>query len=283
LGRPQLLERFQTIQDQKHTIEDLIEIMARLRAENGCPWDREQTLASLKTYLIEETYEVIEAIDNKSVAEHREELGDVLFQIVFQTQITKENNWFDLSDVIDGVARKIKRRHPHVFGDEKVSTCKEVVDTWERVKKQEKQKASNNKKTSVLDGVPQALPALLATHKLSERAARIGFDWENSRQVLEKLNEELGELKEAIEESNHQPSKEIAWELGDCLFAIANLARHFNFSAEELLVKANKRFNQRFREVEKLAAAKDIPLASSDIETLESLWQEAKSLLENRK
>jgi tetrapyrrole methylase family protein/MazG family protein len=245
--------------------------MRRLRSEQGCPWDREQTVESLRSFLLEEAYELLEAIERKDRRAHSEELGDVLLQIVFQSQIAAEEGWFDIHDVIHGIAEKLVRRHPHVFGSEKAETSAEVIDTWNRLKKKEKQSGS------VLDGVPRSLPALLQTHRLSDRAGRLGFDWKIPEQVFEKINEELGELREALDQKD-TPEK-IAWELGDLLFATANLARHLGLCAEDLLREANRRFSDRFRLLESLARQRQVDIKSADLQTLESLWQEAKSKL----
>ncbi|MBW1807064.1 MAG: nucleoside triphosphate pyrophosphohydrolase [Deltaproteobacteria bacterium] len=250
--------------------------MARLRAPDGCAWDREQDHHSLRSFLIEEAYEVLEAIDNRDAAAHCEELGDVLFQIVFQCQVASEKGWFDMSAVINEIASKITRRHPHVFGTETAMTSAEVVETWERVKKEEKKEAQKES-TSAIDSVPKALPALLATHKLSERAARVGFDWENADQVFQKVNEEFGELTQAIRDKASQT--DIAWEIGDLIFALANLARHLNLCAEDIVREANKRFSERFRLTERLASQRKIDFNTAGIDVLEEIWQAAKSIL----
>jgi len=260
-----------TISKVPFTLEDLIQIMARLRSEPGCPWDREQTIDSLRSFLLEETYELLDAIERADRKAHCEELGDVLFQIVFQSRIADELGWFDIHDVINGIAEKLIRRHPHVFGSEKAETSAEVITTWDKVKKEEKQSQS------VLDGVPLSLPALLQAHRLSDRAARVGFDWKKPEQVFEKIHEELGELHEAFEQED-APEK-TAWELGDLLFATTNLARHLGLCAEDLLREANRRFSDRFRLLESFAQERQVDIKSADLETLESLWQEAKSKL----
>jgi tetrapyrrole methylase family protein/MazG family protein len=269
-GGPTLYEG-DAISEKRHTLDDLIQIMARLRSEKGCPWDREQTISSLRSFLLEEAYELLDAIDQQDRKAQSEELGDVLFQIVFQSQIAAEEGWFDIQDVIHGIAEKLIRRHPHVFGTEKAETCAEVIDTWDKLKKEEKHSKS------VLDGVPRSLPALLQTHRLSDRAARVGFDWKKPEQVLEKMREEFGELLEALEQPD-TPEK-AAWELGDLLFATTNLARHLGLCAEDLLREANRRFSDRFRLLESLARERQVDIKSADIQTLESLWQEAKSKL----
>ncbi len=254
--------------------------MAQLRAEDGCPWDREQTLASLQGFLVEETYEVLDAIEQGDPAAHCEELGDVLFQIVFQCQLAKEAGHFDLEDVVDRVARKIIRRHPHVFASESAGTSQEVIQAWERIKRDEKQEKSKPGQTRPLNSladVPRSLPALMAAHNLSERAARTGFDWENAEQVLTKVEEEYTELKEALE--NRQDRDGIAWELGDLIFSLSNLARHLNLRAEELVRQCNQRFRDRFGQVEQFAEERGVDMAHAGIKTLESLWQEAKNKL----
>jgi tetrapyrrole methylase family protein/MazG family protein len=268
-GGPTLYED-DAISEPRHTLDDLIQIMSRLRSERGCPWDREQTIESLRSFLLEEAYELLDAIDLQDRQAQCEELGDVLFQIVFQSQIAAEEGWFDIRDVIHGIAEKLIRRHPHVFGSEKAKTCAEVIDTWDKLKKKEKHSAS------VLDGVPRSLPALLQTHRLSDRAARVGFDWKKPEQVLGKMREEFGELQEALGEK--APEK-TAWELGDLLFAATNLARHLGLCAEDLLREANRRFSDRFRLLESMARERQVDIKSADLETLESLWQEAKSKL----
>jgi len=258
---------------EKRELEDLVRIMARLRAPDGCPWDREQDHHSLKSFLIEEAYEVLDAIESGDKRAHCEELGDVLFQIVFQCQVAEEKGQFDIHDVIDAIATKIVRRHPHVFGSESASTAEEVITKWERIKSEERSEKTPGEARSALDGLPQALPALLAAHRLSERAARVGFDWQSPDQVQAKVEEEFDELRRAREASD---ADAIAWELGDLLFAISNLARHLGTCAEDLLRSANQRFADRFKLVEKYAAERGIDLERADIELLESLWQEAK-------
>jgi tetrapyrrole methylase family protein / MazG family protein len=262
----------------KYTLDDLIGIMARLRSDEGCPWDREQDHDSLRSFLIEEAYEVLEAIENQDPEAHREELGDVLFQIVFQARVAEELGQFDLSDVIDVIARKIRRRHPHVFGTETARTSGEVVAAWERIKGEEKRLAAGNNEISVLDGVPSSLPALLAAHRLSERAARVGFDWTDPLQVIDKVFEEITELKQALDREGDK--EHVAWEIGDLLFALVNLSRHLNTCAEDLLRETNQRFSSRFRLVEKMAREREIDMGSADIDTLEALWQEAKKILD---
>jgi len=263
-----------------YSLDDLIAIMARLRdPRSGCPWDRQQSLESLRSFLLEETYEVLEAIEGKDPREHAAELGDLLFQIVFQSQIAAENGQFDLGEVIDRISRKLVRRHPHVFGDKQALSAAEVPALWEQVKQQEKTEAGQERQ-SVLDGLPTALPALLMAHRISERAARVGFDWENTEQVIDKIKEETGELEQAMAlEGAQERQREIAWEIGDLLFAATNLARKCNLCSEDLLREANRRFAQRFRLVEQLAGDRGLDMATTPLQVLEDLWTEAKARL----
>ncbi len=254
-------------------LQRLVEIMERLRSPEGCPWDRKQTLESLKSYLIEEAYETLEAIEAGNPNQHKEELGDVLFQIVFQCQIRREQEKFDIYDVIDAITEKITRRHPHVFGDRKVRDADQVVQVWEEIKREEKNERAGD--GSPLDGVPASLPALLAAEKLSERAARVGFDWSDAGQVMEKVREELDELVDAMEQPA-EAEDSVEHELGDLLFAVVNLARHLGLSAEDCLRKANARFRDRFEKLRKVARAHGVEIENASLETLEALWQQAK-------
>ncbi|MBN2494166.1 MAG: nucleoside triphosphate pyrophosphohydrolase [Deltaproteobacteria bacterium] len=260
---------------ERYELGDLIAILARLRAPDGCPWDREQSLASLRSYLIEEAHELLEAIDRDDAEAHREELGDLLLQIVFQSQIRAEQGRFDMRDVVDGLARKLLRRHPHVFGQEQADTPAEVVVHWERIKQQEKA-GQEPASASALDSVPRSLPALLSAHRLGERAARSGFDWESAHQVLTKVHEELAEL---LAELEPEPSARAGEELGDLLFALANLARHLSLCSEDLLRQANRRFRERFAALERLAEERGLQLDQADADALEALWQQAKRSL----
>ncbi len=247
--------------------ERLVSIMEKLRGENGCPWDRKQTLDSLVSYLLEETYEVVDAIKNKDYASLKEELGDLLLQVVFQAQIAKEKGLFDIEDVIKGINEKLIRRHPHVFGDKSFKDSDEVLLNWETMKKEEK------KKTSILDGVPSHLPALLRAYELQERARRVGFDWEKTEEVMQKIEEEWREFKEAYSEGDRDKMEE---ELGDLLFAIVNLARFIGVNPEIALHSINEKFRRRFLYIENKAREKNRPLSSFTLEEMESWWEEAK-------
>jgi tetrapyrrole methylase family protein/MazG family protein len=253
-------------------IDRLLDIMATLRSENGCPWDREQDLTTLKPYLIEEAYEVLDAIDRGDVNQHKEELGDLLLQVVFQSQITMEDGQFAFDDVVNAISDKLVRRHPHVFGDLAVSGSDEVLRNWDAIKREEKAEAG--KSESVLDSVPRALPALMRAHELQKRAARVGFDWPDAADVLPCLDEELAEVKEAVA-SGDAPA--VAEELGDLLFAVVNFARKKGLRSEELLQDANMKFSQRFHEVEAKASARGLDMNSMNLEELDTLWDEVKA------
>ncbi|MFP6905660.1 MAG: nucleoside triphosphate pyrophosphohydrolase [Verrucomicrobiota bacterium] len=253
-------------------IDRLLDIMATLRSENGCPWDREQDLTTLKPYLIEEAYEVLDAIDRGDVDQHKEELGDLLLQVVFQTQITMEDDQFAFDDVVNAISDKLVRRHPHVFGDLAVSGSDEVLRNWDAIKREEKAEAG--KSESVLDSVPRALPALMRAHELQKRAARVGFDWPDAADVLPRLDEELAEVKEAIA-SGDAPA--VAEELGDLLFAVVNFARKKGLRSEELLQAANAKFSRRFHEVEAKASARGLDMNGMNLEELDALWDEVKA------
>ncbi len=247
--------------------ERLVSIMEKLRGENGCPWDRKQTLDSLVSYLLEETYEVVDAIRRRDYASLKEELGDLLLQVVFQAQIAKEKGLFDIEDVIKGINEKLIRRHPHVFGDKRFKDSDEVLLNWETMKKEEKKKAS------ILDGVPSHLPALLRAFELQERARRVGFDWDKTEEVMKKIEEEWKEFKEAYSKGDRDKMEE---ELGDLLFAIVNLARFIGVNPEIALHSINEKFRRRFLYIENKAREKNRPLSSFSLEEMENWWEEAK-------
>ena len=248
----------------------LTEIMARLRGEGGCPWDRQQTLESLKQYLIEESYEVIDAIDSGNPERHLDELCDLLLQVLFQSQIRREEGKFSFDDVVESLEKKLVRRHPHVFGEERAETAEQVLKRWEEIKGSEK---GSKTRESVLDGVPKALPALVKAQRIQSRAARIGFDWADTEGVVAKLEEELVEVKETIAEKEPRRQKE---ELGDLLFSAVNLSRFLGISAELALQEAVERFSGRFRVAERLAAADGRKLSDCGLDEMERYWQVAK-------
>ena len=269
------------------TFNDLIKLMTRLRSPTGCPWDREQTYATLAPMLLEEAYEAFEAVEEAREgrpAALRDELGDLLFQIVFYAQLAGERGDFTIDDVTGTVHEKMIRRHPHVFGDASAETASEVLRSWEAIKAEEK-KAANNlaeaKCTSILDGVSTKVPSLMEAHQLSTKAARVGFDWEKLEDIFAKVHEEIGELQEAIRvhadsksEADHTRVRE---EIGDLLFAVTNIARHLHVEPEVALKLTNRKFRQRFSHIEDSLQERDQSFASATIEELESLWQEAKT------
>jgi MazG family protein len=246
----------------------LHQVMTRLRAPDGCPWDRAQSLATLRGYLLEETYELLEAIDSGDVAAHREELGDLLFQAVFQAAIREERGEFDLGDAADGIREKLLRRHPHVFGDgPRADTPDQVRKAWEEIKRDEK------RDRATLDGVPETLPALLRAVRIGDKAAQVGFDWPDAGGVRKKVDEELAELDAAIAAGDLAHAQD---ELGDLLFALCNYARHLKLMPEDALRGTIRRFRQRFAEVERALAARGQKPSDVDLDQLEALWQQAK-------
>jgi len=252
-----------------NAILSLLNIMERLRAPDGCPWDAQQTEQTLKVYLLEEAYEVLDAIEKDDPDSLCEELGDLLFQIIFLAQLAKEKRRFTFLDVLERIRDKMIRRHPHVFGDKKVKDAQEVVDNWAKIKKEEKKQTPEK----ALEDVPNALPALLRAHRLSERAARFGFDWKGKEQVWEKVKEEFQELRTAIEEGNSLKVKE---EIGDLIFSIVNLSRHWGFNAEDILRDANNKFVTRFSKMMLSMQKKGIDIEKASIEQMDQVWEEIK-------
>lgn len=256
-------------------IEKLLAIMARLRGPGGCPWDREQTMKTLRPYLLEETYEVLEAIDGGDAREHCEELGDLLLQVVFQAQLAAEEGRFDFADVAEAIFSKLISRHPHVFGDATVKDAAGVLRQWVALKKKEKEARGGGR--SVLEGVPREMPALARAERLTEKASRIGFDWADHGGPRRKVDEELVELDRAIEAGERVAIED---ELGDVLFAVANLARKLQIPPEEALRRALGRFVQRFQHVEEGLAHRGIRHGEATIEEMDRLWEEAKAVLD---
>jgi tetrapyrrole methylase family protein/MazG family protein len=252
----------------------LVEIMATLRSPTGCPWDREQTPDTLKPYLIEETYEVLEALEAKDLQAFKEELGDLLLQIVFHSQLMAETGVFTIDDVTQTIADKLVRRHPHVFGEVKVKDADEVVQNWAKIKAQEKAGKADR---SILAGVPHGAPALIQAQRLGEKAARVGFDWTSAAEVFKKVEEETGELAATLSSQDRARQEH---ELGDLLFALTSLARHLNLDAETALRKAGKRFSNRFRYIETQLAQQDEDIHHTSPTRLEELWEKAKRTLE---
>jgi tetrapyrrole methylase family protein/MazG family protein len=249
---------------------ELVRLMARLRAPDGCPWDRKQTTASLKPFLIEECYEVVDALDEGAPEKIKEELGDLLFQIIFHARIAEEKGEFGIWDVIQTNIEKMTRRHPHVFGGEKLATDKEVLANWEEIKKREK---GYEERKSVLEGVPRDLPSLLRAHRLQERAARVGFDWKHINELLPKLDEEMAEFKESL---NKEDAAGIEEELGDVFFTLVNISRFLGVNPEEALRKTISKFIDRFRYIEETAATAGKNLSDMTLEEMDRLWEESK-------
>ncbi len=252
-------------------LEALLELMARLRdPDTGCPWDREQTYATIAPHTIEEAYEVADAITREDWAELRSELGDLLFQVVFQAQIAREEGHFDFAEVAGGIVEKMTRRHPHVFGDESYADAAEQTAAWERIKASEKAEQF----AGVLDGIPLALPALTRAVKLQKKAARVGFDWGAVGPVLAKIEEEITEVRHEI--AGAAPPERLADELGDVLFAVANLARHLKLDPESALRGTNAKFERRFRRIEAWLADDGRTPADSTLAEMDALWERAK-------
>lgn len=270
-------------QRQTQSFNRLLELMADLRdPEHGCAWDRKQTLQSLKRHTLEEVYEVIDAIDEGDAEKIRDELGDLLFQVVFYARIAQEQCLFDMADVADGIVDKLLHRHPHIFPDGTLEsfgqpsglTADQVEKNWELIKNAERQSRADNAFASVMDDVPRAMPALERAGKLQKRAASLGFDWPELDGVLEKLTEEIDELKAAIR-SGQSPQQ--AHELGDVLFTCVNLARHLKLDPEGAVREANARFESRFRFLEKRAASQQASVSDIPAETLDAWWRDAKT------
>jgi len=267
------------------TFSDLVALMDRLRSPNGCPWDREQTYATLAPMLLEEAYEAFEAVEEAregKPAELRDELGDLLFQIVFYAQVAKERGEFTIDDVTTAIHDKMVRRHPHVFGDVTADDAATVLLNWETMKAEERRAAGKKEesKDSLLDGVSSKAPALMEAHQLSTKAARVGFDWKNVDDIFDKLQEEIEELRVAIkehsntqDEANHARVRE---EIGDLLFAATNIARHLQVEPEAALKLTNRKFRQRFRHIEHALDARGQTFDQTSLDEMENLWQQAK-------
>lgn len=252
----------------------LVEVMKRLRAPDGCPWDREQDFLSLRRYIIEEAYELIEAIENNNRDNICEECGDLMLQVVFLSCMAEEQGEFDICAVIDHLTEKLIRRHPHVFGDTEVNNSEDVLKNWEQIKVGERQEKKED--ASLLAGIPRGIPGLLRAYRIQERAGKVGFDWPKGdpAPVLAKVDEELAELKENI--NNNAEKKDIEEELGDLLFAVANLSRHYKADPEITLHKACVKFTDRFRYVEKEVLASGKPWADFSLDELDGFWEKAK-------
>ncbi|WP_456435886.1 nucleoside triphosphate pyrophosphohydrolase [Thermovibrio ammonificans] len=254
---------------ERYTFEDLVKIMETLRSPEGCPWDRKQTHESLLPYLIEEAYEVVDAVRKGDDAELKEELGDLLLQVVFHSQIAKERGAFTVEDVVDSIARKLIYRHPHVFsGKEGIETAEDVNREWEKLKEKE-----GKRRESLMDGVPESMPALERAYKLQKRAAKVGFDWSDFRGIKEKMVEELQEIEQELHTGNRDKLRE---EVGDLLFMAVNLARFLGIHPEVALREANDKFERRFRYMEEAARKEGKELKELSLEQMERLWEQAK-------
>jgi MazG family protein len=264
--------------------EDLVELMRKLRAPEGCPWDREQTYATLAPMLLEEAYEAFEAVEEARAGhpnELRDELGDLLFQIVFYAQVAREKGDFSIDDVTGAIHAKMVRRHPHVFGDASADDTATVLRNWETMKQEERKAAGKTEREeSLLDGVSAKAPALMEAHQLSTKAARVGFDWEKLEDIFQKLEEEIGELRAAIrthassnDEADHTHVRE---ELGDLLFAVTNIARYLKVEPEAALKLTNRKFRRRFNYIETKLRERNQIFDATTLDELETLWQEAK-------
>ncbi len=260
--------------------DELISVMERLRAPGGCPWDAEQTYASLSQYLLEEAYETFDAIQHADATgdvEHlKEELGDVLLQVVFHSTIGKERGEFDIDEVAEGVSRKLILRHPHVFGDEKLEKAQDVLDNWDTLKANERKASGKKEKVrdSILDDVPVHFPGLLEALKLTKKVAKVGFDWPVPEPILDKAEEEIAELRSAISANDQTNIEE---EIGDLLFVIVNLARHFDIEPETALKRTNRKFRERFKFVEHGLAKSGLALEDCELSQMDDLWNEAKA------
>ena len=277
------------------SFDDLVALMARLRSPEGCPWDREQTYATLAPMLLEEAYEAFEAVEEAregKPSELRDELGDLLFQIIFYAQVAAERGDFTISEVTDAIHTKMVRRHPHVFADAEAADSAEVLRNWEAIKAEEKRASGVEKSAqnaSLLDGVSAKAPALMEAHQLSTKAARVGFDWKRIEDVFDKLHEEIDELRAAMRESDgaaqgeanaaeeaEQQQARVREEIGDLLFAVTNIARHLKTEPEAALKLANRKVRRRFHHIERELAARGRPLEAATLDEMEALWQEAK-------
>ena len=256
--------------DATESFRKLIEIVDTLMGENGCPWDNVQTRESLKPYLVEETYEVLEALDTNDPDQIKDELGDLLYQILFHSKISSKNNEFDIKDVLDNLKEKMVRRHPHVFKEGQINTPDQVIERWEEIKKEEK---THSNHPSILDSVPKQLPSLLRAQKLQKKAAKEGFDWDEISDVFDKLDEEISEFKSAVLEGK---GTDIQSELGDILFVLVNIAKFKKIDAEEALRSTNNKFIKRFQYIEQEVAKQGKTLKETSLEDMERYWQNAK-------
>lgn len=255
----------------KKPFDKLVQIVAKLRSERGCPWDRKQTHSTLKANLIEEAYEVIEVIDAEDNSKLQEELGDLLMQVMLHAQIAEDNENFTINDVIKTITDKLIRRHPHVFGDIQVDGAKQVLANWEKIKRNE---PGYEDRKSILDGIPIQLPSLYRAQKIQNKASRVGFDWDEASQVLPKIEEEVGELKNSI---NSADKEQMEMEIGDLLFSIVNLSRFLDIDAEEALRQSNRKFTERFKKMETELEKSGDKFEDYNLEKLDEIWEQVKN------
>jgi tetrapyrrole methylase family protein/MazG family protein len=273
LGMEPTMDPFQMIippNQEEMTFAGFENLVAHLRASNGCPWDREQTHLSLRPHLLEEAYEALDALDRDNMVDLREELGDLLLQIVLHAEIGTESGEFRMVDVLQQIHRKLVYRHPHVFGDLKIRKTEKVLQNWEKLKESEREEANIDHKKGILDGIPKSLPALIQAQEYQERAARVGFDWKEINPVINKINEELSEVFSARDD------QERANELGDLLFTVVNLIRWYKVDAESALRNANKKFANRFQKIESAAKKKHRKLTDMSLAEMDEVWNETK-------
>jgi len=265
-------------------LERLLVIMKSLRdPESGCPWDLEQTIETIKAFTLEEAYEVVDAIERNDMEGLRDELGDLLFHIVFYSEMADEEKHFNFHDVVKQANQKLERRHPHVFSDFKVANVEQVKTLWEQIKQQERKDAAidtDNKSTNLLDDIGKNMPAIKRAEKLQKRAATVGFDWTDSQDILNKIDEELSELRHALQEPHNIDN--ISEELGDLMFCCVNLARHFKIDSEISLRNTNEKFVSRFKYIEEILKKRDKLLTDASLEEMDRLWNEAKHNIKNK-
>ena len=250
-------------------LEKLVDLIGVLRSENGCPWDRAQTHTSLRPNMLEEAYEAVDAIDDGDVANLREELGDVLLQVILHSQIAKDDNEFDIEDVARELSEKLIHRHPHVFGDTKVQSTKDIVDNWDKLKKEEK-----TYRKSILDGVSKSQSALMSAQKISKKVVKVGFEWDSVESLKKCIQSEYSEFEEAVQSGDKDKMED---EMGDIFFATVNLARWHKIDAEQALLRANKKFTKRFKKMEEIATK---PLEDYSFDEFNDLWKQAKLLVD---
>jgi tetrapyrrole methylase family protein/MazG family protein len=261
---------------QTKNLQRLLDIMARLRGRHGCPWDRQQTHRTLRRYLVEECYEVIDAIESGDDEQLKEELGDLLLQVVFHAQLAREKKRFDFDDVAAVIADKLVSRHPHVFGDKKLRTSEQVLTQWDALKRAEKGRARPLGAPSVIDGIPKHLPALMKAEEVQKKVAKVGFDWKRAEDVLAKIEEEVREVKKELRDAKSKKKNKLDEELGDLLFAVVNLARFRKLHAEELLNESVKKFTKRFRAIETELRRRGRRPEDCAVAELDAIWDAVK-------